>query len=69
MIETTRVESGEQVRPQMKWVVLGVKQGSEEKSQLPRQEDGRIVDGSMAALNDLRAAMSAGEVAERENGR
>lgn len=65
MIETTRDESGEQVSPQMKWVSLGKEQGSEEKSQLSRQDDGGMVEGFTAAFKAFRAVMSPNRVAER----
>lgn len=59
-METTRNESWEQVNPHMKWVRRGREQGSEveEKSQLSRQEDGRIEEAFTAALKALRAEMS-----------
>lgn len=72
-METTRDESGEQVSPQMKWVSLGKEQGSDEKFQLSRQDDGGIVEGFTAAFKAFRAVMSAERVTEwtveRENWR
>lgn len=61
-METTREESGEQVRPHRKWVRLGMEQGSEEKSQLARQDDGGMVVVLTADLRALREEMSEGRV-------
>lgn len=64
-METTRDESGEQVSPQTKWVSLGKEQGSEEKFQLSRQDDGGMVEAFTAAFKAFRAVMSSERVAER----
>ena len=48
----------------MKWVSLGKEQGSEEKSQLSRQDDGGMVDGFTAAFNAFKAVMSVERVVE-----
>lgn len=53
----------------MKWVLFGVKHGSEEKSQVDMQDDGGIEDGLMKVFNDFSAAISAVAVVEMENGR
>lgn len=58
----TRVESGEQVMPQMKWVRRGKAQGSVVKSHEARQDHGWIELGLTEALKALRADMSCGEV-------
>lgn len=58
----TRVESGEQVTPHVKWVRRGTAQGSVVKSQEARQDHGGMEEGLTADLNALRAEMSEGEV-------
>lgn len=58
-------ESAEQVMPQMKWVARGVEQGSEEKFQDARQDQGEIEEGAIEALKEARAKTSDGFVRER----
>eukprot|EP00268_Persea_americana_P050866 TRINITY_DN5575_c0_g1_i1.p2 TRINITY_DN5575_c0_g1~~TRINITY_DN5575_c0_g1_i1.p2 ORF type:complete len:157 (+),score=32.57 TRINITY_DN5575_c0_g1_i1:1029-1499(+) len=60
----TRVESAEQVMPQMKWVVRGVAQGSDEKFQEARQDQGEMEEGEMVDFNEVRARTSDGFVRE-----
>ncbi|KAG2401298.1 uncharacterized protein HKW66_Vig0196660 [Vigna angularis] len=56
------LESGVQVRPQMKLVRRGSEQGSVVKFHEARQDQGAMDDGLMEALKAPRAAMSEGEV-------
>lgn len=58
----TRVESGEQVMPQVKRVRRGTAQGSAMKSHEARQDQGWIELGLTEALKALRAEMSCGKV-------
>lgn len=58
----TRVESEEQVMPQVKCVRRGKAQGSVAKSHEARQDHGWIELGLTEALKALRAEMSCGEV-------
>lgn len=57
-----RVESAEQVRPQVKWVRRGRAHGSVLKSQEAKQDHGSIEEGLIEALKALRAEISVGEV-------
>lgn len=57
-----RVESGEQVSPQVKWLRRGKAHGSVVKSHEAKQEYGGIEVGLIADLNALRAEMSCGDV-------
>lgn len=58
----TRVESEEQVMPQVKCVRRGKAQGSVAKSHEARQDHGWIELGLTEALKALRAETSCGEV-------
>lgn len=62
MIWVTRVESGEQVTPQVKWIRWGRVHGSEVKSHEARQDQEGMEEGLIEALKALRAEMSEGEV-------
>lgn len=61
----TRVESGEQVMPQVKRVRRGIAQGSAMKSHEARQDQGWIELGLTEALKALRAEMSCGKVRDK----
>lgn len=62
MIWVTRVESGEQLTPQVKWIRCGRVHGSVVKSHEAKQDQEGMEEALMEALKALRAEMSEGEV-------